>query len=90
MLVAHGTACLGPVTRAGCGALCPSVERGCYGCFGPVGGANTDALAAQLLAQGMESLDVARLFSTFYAGDEVFGRQAVTLRRRASGAKEPT
>jgi len=89
VLVAHGTACLGPVTRAGCGALCPSVERGCYGCFGPVGGANTDALAAQLLAQGMEPLDVARLFSTFYAGDEVFGRQAVTLRRRASGEKEP-
>ena len=41
VLVAHGTPCLGPVTRAGCGALCPSVGRGCYGCFGPVGGANT-------------------------------------------------
>ena len=27
--------CLGPVTHAGCGALCPRHHRGCYGCFGP-------------------------------------------------------
>lgn len=33
--VAHGTPCLGPVTHAGCGALCPSYHRGCFGCFGP-------------------------------------------------------
>ena len=33
--VAHGTPCLGPVTQAGCGALCPGFDRGCYGCFGP-------------------------------------------------------
>ncbi len=33
--VANGTPCLGPVTQAGCGALCPSFARGCYGCFGP-------------------------------------------------------
>ena len=36
VLVAHGTACLGPVTHSGCGALCPAVNRGCYGCFGPL------------------------------------------------------
>ena len=35
VLVAHGTPCLGPVTHAGCGALCPSYHRGCFGCFGP-------------------------------------------------------
>ena len=36
VMVAHGTPCLGPVTHAGCGALCPTYDRGCYGCFGPM------------------------------------------------------
>ena len=36
VMVAHGTPCLGPVTHGGCGAICPSYDRGCYGCFGPV------------------------------------------------------
>jgi coenzyme F420-reducing hydrogenase gamma subunit len=38
--VANGTPCLGPITQAGCGALCPSYGRGCYGCFGPLPGAD--------------------------------------------------
>jgi coenzyme F420-reducing hydrogenase gamma subunit len=42
--VAHGTPCLGPVTHAGCGALCPSYDRGCYGCFGPMESPNPAAL----------------------------------------------
>ena len=41
VMVAHGTPCLGPVTHAGCGALCPSYDRGCYGCFGPMETPNT-------------------------------------------------
>ena len=52
VLVAHGTPCLGPVTKAGCGALCPPVDRGCYGCFGPSDSANTSSLARQLNALG--------------------------------------
>ena len=36
VMVAQGTPCLGPVTHAGCGALCPAYNRGCYGCFGPM------------------------------------------------------
>ncbi len=42
--VAGGIACMGPVTQAGCGALCPGFGRGCYGCFGPCDTANTAAL----------------------------------------------
>ncbi len=41
VMVAHGTPCLGPVTHAGCGALCPSYNRGCYGCYGPMETPNT-------------------------------------------------
>lgn len=44
VMVAAGTPCLGPVTRSGCGALCPAFDRGCYGCFGPAEGANTESL----------------------------------------------
>ena len=48
--VAHGTACLGPVTQAGCGAICPAMARGCYGCFGPAAQAGCDSLADWVLA----------------------------------------
>ena len=45
VVVAENMPCLGPVTSAGCGALCPAVKRGCYGCFGPMQKANTTSLA---------------------------------------------
>jgi sulfhydrogenase subunit delta len=82
LTVAHGTPCLGPVTRAGCGALCPSYDRGCYGCFGPVDGANTRALSSRLVELGMPHHDVARVYSTFQVGAPAFGEEA---RRHAPG-----
>ncbi|MFV8782645.1 oxidoreductase [Microbulbifer sp. SA54] len=42
--IAHGTPCMGPVTHAGCGALCPAYNRGCYACFGPKENPNTGSL----------------------------------------------
>lgn len=67
VVVADGTPCLGPVTHAGCGALCPSFSRGCYGCFGPAATPNTAALIPLLHRDGMSSGDVERVFSTFNA-----------------------
>jgi coenzyme F420-reducing hydrogenase gamma subunit len=64
--VAEGIPCLGPVTRTGCGALCPAYDRGCYGCFGPRESANTRSLAAWL-GSDRESSEVARLFAGFTA-----------------------
>ncbi len=72
VMVAHGTPCLGPVTHAGCGALCPSYARGCYGCFGPSDAAHTQPLAAQLVALGVRRADVGRLFASFNAAAEPF------------------
>ena len=63
--VAHGTPCLGPVTHAGCGALCPSYDRGCYGCFGPMETPNTRSLTRQLRVLGMDERGLDRVFSTF-------------------------
>ena len=63
--VAHGTPCLGPVTHAGCGAICPSYNRGCYGCFGPMETPNTVALTKRLRVLGMDDRSVDRVFRTF-------------------------
>ncbi len=75
--VAHGTPCLGPVTHGGCGALCPAVNRGCYGCFGPVPGANTASLAARLRDGGTSAQDVVRMLRTFNAGAEAFRTESL-------------
>jgi coenzyme F420-reducing hydrogenase gamma subunit len=64
--VAHGTPCLGPVTHAGCGALCPSYNRGCYGCFGPKETPNVRAMTRELRVLGMNERDVDRVFRTFH------------------------
>jgi len=74
--VAHGTPCLGPVTHAGCGALCPAYNRGCYGCFGPMETPNTAALVPLLRDLGLTERGVERVFRTFNAEAEPF-RDAV-------------
>ena len=74
VMVSQGTACLGPVTHAGCGAICPSYNRGCYGCFGPAESVNTTALGNQLLGLGATEDEVARLYSTFNAGAVPFSK----------------
>jgi sulfhydrogenase subunit delta len=65
LVVAEGIPCLGPVTHAGCGALCPSYHRGCYGCFGPAATPNSAALIPLLRRDGMSSGNVEQVFSTF-------------------------
>ena len=70
--VAHGTPCLGPATHAGCGALCPAVNRGCYGCFGPKEAPNPGALSARMAALGMDRPALQRIWRTFNAGAPAF------------------
>ncbi len=68
VMVAHGTPCLGPITQAGCNALCPSFHRGCYGCFGPMESPNVGALRAQLGTLGLDGDAIFRLLNTFNTG----------------------
>jgi coenzyme F420-reducing hydrogenase gamma subunit len=76
VMVAHGTPCLGPVTHAGCGALCPSYSRGCYGCFGPMESPNTAALAAWWRRLGVDDPGLLRVFRTFNANAPAFREEA--------------
>jgi sulfhydrogenase subunit delta len=86
VMVAHGTPCLGPVTQAGCGAICPAFGRGCYGCFGPVAAPNTGSLIPQLRQLGLTPDGIDRVFSTFNAAAPGF---APGSRDRPPGADDP-
>ncbi len=76
VMVARGTPCLGPVTHAGCGALCPAYDRGCYGCFGPMATPNTASLAAQWTRLGASGAQIRRAFRSFNAGAQAFSRES--------------
>jgi len=65
--VAGGIPCLGPVTQAGCGALCPSFDRGCYGCYGPMESPNTASLGHQFRILGQSDDQISRAFRGFNA-----------------------
>ena len=70
--VAHGTPCLGPVTQAGCGAICPSYDRGCYGCYGPQDTPTMTAMSKVLFGHHMLNRDIQRFLRTFNTGASPF------------------
>jgi len=68
VMVARGTPCLGPVTQAGCGAICPSYARGCYACFGPKESPNPASLMNWWkTALGVSQGEINRALRTFNA-----------------------
>ncbi|MFH0899391.1 MAG: oxidoreductase [Pseudomonadota bacterium] len=71
-----GTPCMGPVTRAGCGALCPRYHRGCYSCYGPMETPNSASLVRAFRSAGATEPDLLRAFRMFYANAEAFRREA--------------
>jgi sulfhydrogenase subunit delta len=81
VMVARGVPCLGPVTQAGCGNLCPPLGRGCYGCFGPSEAPNTASLAAWFARLGVEPAAIRDAFRSYNAAAAPF--------RKESEAHEP-
>ena len=74
--VTRGTPCLGPVTQAGCGALCPRFARGCYGCFGPASTANTRSLAGHMRVLGQDDAQIRRSFRFITGWADAFKEEA--------------
>jgi len=72
VMVSQGISCMGPATQAGCGAICPAYNRGCYGCYGPMEAANPDALGQQFLNLGASPGEVMRLFRNFNGYSDAF------------------
>lgn len=83
VMVSKGIPCMGPVTRAGCGALCPGLGRDCYGCYGPAENANTDALAASFSALGLSPEDIVRRFRGINSFAPAFREAANKIQREA-------
>jgi coenzyme F420-reducing hydrogenase gamma subunit len=84
VIVARGEACLGPVTQSGCGAICPTYTRGCYGCFGPSTQPNMPGLSDLVLRDKMPAEHAALYLRTFNANAPAFRRESERLVEIAS------
>ena len=62
VMVSKNMPCMGPVTRTGCGAICPQVGRGCYACFGPAESSNAMAMGVKLEGLGLLPHEIAQRF----------------------------
>jgi len=82
VMVAHGTPCLGPVTHAGCGAICPSYDRGCYGCYGPMESPDTESLSRWWKRLGVGEEQLVRAFRGFNAWAEPFRSESEAHEQR--------
>jgi sulfhydrogenase subunit delta len=85
--VAQGIPCLGPVTQSGCGAICPSYDRGCYGCFGPVKQGNSQSLGDHYLKCGCHPEELVPLFRNFNGYSPEFRAESERLEGKAAEEK---
>jgi len=77
VMVTQNQPCLGPITQAGCGALCPSFQRACFGCFGPAEEAQPSALSQEFRDRGHSPQEIVRLLRTFNAWAPAFREESL-------------
>lgn len=82
VLVTRGEPCMGPVTRTGCGALCPAFGRACYACFGPSEHVNGRALSQRLTGLGLTADAVTKRFLFINAGAEIYAEAAACIEHK--------
>jgi coenzyme F420-reducing hydrogenase gamma subunit len=83
--VAQGIACLGPVTQAGCGAICPSFNRECFGCYGPKEQPNLVSLTGRYAKAGGDPGHLLRLTRNFNGYAPEFRDASAALEQHAAG-----
>ena len=77
VMVSEGKPCLGPVTQAGCGAICPAYRRGCYSCFGPTDSPNTDSLSKWWNNRlNIDRAELVRSYRSYNAGADAFRKES--------------
>lgn len=57
--------CLGPLTRAGCGARCPSLDTWCFGCRGSIEEPNREAVKEVMTKYGKTLKDLENRMALF-------------------------
>ncbi len=77
--VAKGIPCLGPVTHAGCGAICPAHDRECFGCYGPAEAVNLVSLTGFYEARGTPRDELTRLVRSFNGNAPAFREESNRL-----------
>jgi coenzyme F420-reducing hydrogenase gamma subunit len=87
-LVTGEAACMGPVTRGGCGALCPSFGRACYACYGPAEQVNAESLGRRFEGFGLLPVDIARKFHFITSAAPPFQAAGEAYRNRADAVPD--
>lgn len=91
VMVSRGVPCLGPVTQAGCGAICPAYDRGCYGCYGPAAQPNLVSLTGQFQTDGMPREAVVHSLRSFNGYAPEFRAESDRLAlQQAEGHERPS
>ena len=83
--VARGVPCLGPVTQAGCGAICPAHDRECFGCYGPAEAVNLVSLTSFYEQQGAPRDQLTRLVRGINGYAQAFREESNRLEATADG-----
>ena len=77
VMVSQGTPCMGPITHAGCGAVCPAYNRGCYSCYGPKETPNTASFSDWCKRKGIKHKEMVRMFRNFNANSAPFQKESM-------------
>jgi sulfhydrogenase subunit delta len=86
--VTRALPCLGPITQAGCGAICPAFDRACYGCFGPAAQANCQSLSEHYLSVGTTEKQLIHALRNMNAGARLFQIESDRIESSAELSKE--